>query len=308
MPMTYTSLLAPKGTSGSILNWINYNKLDVESVLDESQALIYSMLRCREMRLQWIFGLPVGNCKIALPPYFLDPIGALIDNFGQRYWHKTEADITRARQYDTSPAGSFGANPFTSGAIGSGIVTCVLANHGLNQGGDITILGATAVDGIALNTTSLITGIIDVNTFTIAVENAAAVAGNVTGGGSAATYTANNLIQTSPAQWSVWDEFLQFDGAFYTATQFRLMYFGSKPLLSASSPTNFLTSRYPQLIRVATQAAAASFMKDDDEYAKHVQGLQGVIQTIQSSDDGIYRGADLTTDTPYSGYYGGDYR
>jgi hypothetical protein len=298
MAMTYNSLVAPKGTAGSLLNWVGYSKVDVVTVVDELQSLIYSMLRVREMRRQWVFGIPAGGSKIALPARFLDPAGHLTDAVGTRYRHRTESTVKDGRTYDTSLAGTFGADPFTSGAAGSPIITAVLASHGLTQDSDITIAGATAVDGITINGTSLVTSIIDDDTFQFVVEDAAATTGNITGGGNAASYTANQLISGQPIQWAVWDEFLQFDGAFDNATQFRLLCYKSLPLLSASNPTNFLTNRYPQLVREAGMAAAASFMKDDNEYQKHTTMLSQMIQSANAESDLGYQGADLDTETP----------
>lgn len=298
MAMTYNSLVAPKGTAGSLLNWIGYSKVDITTVLDEMQALIYSLLRVRDMRFQWVFGVPVGGCKVALPKRFLDPRGRLVDNFGNRYRHRTESSVTDGRMYDNSPAGNFLANPFKTGAINSGIITATLAAHGFNQGADITIAGSTVVDGVTINGTSLVTSIIDPNTFTFAVLDAAATAGNVTGGGSGASYTANNLISGSPNQWAIWDGFLQFDLAFDTATQFRLMCMKSLPLLSASNQSNILTDRYPHLIREAGIAAAAAFMKDTEQFNLHQGILAQLIQSINAESDMEYMGADLDTETP----------
>lgn len=303
MVMNYNTLTAPKGSVGSLLNWVGYSKVDVFTAVDELQSLIYSQLRIREMRFQWVFGMPVGGAKIALPARYLDPIGDLKDNQGTKYYQRTESTVSEGRTFDDSLSGSFGANPFTTGEQGSAVITAVLENHGLNQSSDITISGATAVDGVTINGTSLVTNIIDSNTFQFVVTDAEATVGAVTGGGSAATYTANNLISGQPLQWAVWDEFLQFDGAFDTATQFRLMVFKSLPLLSPSNPTNFLTNRYPQLVRVAGMAAAASFMKDDNEYTKHTTALGQMIQAANAESDLGYRGADLYTETP-----GGHYR
>jgi hypothetical protein len=302
MAMNYTTLVAPKGTAGSLLNWVGYSKVDVGSVVDELQSLIYSMLRVREMRFQWVFGLPVGNAKIALPARYLDPIGDLRDNLGNRYYQRTESTVTDGRTFDDSISGSFGTDPFTTGAQGSGIITAIEVNHGLNQSSDITIAGAADVDGVTINGTSLVTNVIDADTFQFTVTDGEATAGGITGGGSAATYTANNLISGQPLQWAVWDEHLQFDGAFGTATQFRLMIYKSPPLLSVRNPTNFLTTRYPQLVRVAGMASAAAFMKDDNEYTKHVTAMQQMIQSIQAESDLGYRGADLYTETP-GGHY-----
>lgn len=298
MAMTWDKLVAPKGAAGSLLNWVGYSKVDVVTVVDELQSLIYSMLRVREMRSQWVFGVPVGGSKIALPARFLDPAGRLTDNIGNRFKHRTESTVKDGRNYDTSLAGSFGNDAFTTGAIGSSVVTAILAGHNLTQDSDVTILGASDVDGVTINGTSLVTRIIDPDTFQFVVEDAAAVVGNVTGGGAAATYTANQLISGQPLQWAVWDEYLQFDGAFDTATQFRLLCYKSLPLLSATNLTNFLTARYPQLVRVAGMAAAAAFMKDDNEYTKHTTALGQMIQSANAESDLGYQGADLDTETP----------
>ncbi len=80
-------------------------------------------------------------------------------------------------------------------------------------------------------------------------------------------------MQGSPLYWSIYDERFRFDFAFNTQTTVRLQYFQSLPLLSATNLTNFLTNRYPQLIRVATNTAAADFMKDDSEYQKGMTRL-----------------------------------
>lgn len=297
MAMTYNTLTAAKGQSGSILNWVGYTKVDVGTVLDEAQSLIYSILRVREMRFQWVFGMPVGNSKVALPQRFLDPIGRLKDNFGTRYWHRTESDVTDRRAFDSSPSGTFGNNPFTTSALGSGTVQAALVAHSLTQGSDITIAGATPVDGVTINGTSLVTSITDADHFNFVVTDAAATVGGITGGGAGASYTANKMISCQPNNWAVWDEYLQFDAPFDTATALRLMCFKSLPLLSSANPSNFLTNRYPHLMRVACLAAAASFMKDDNEESKNVTKLKELIQAVEAEADLLYRGADLDTET-----------
>jgi hypothetical protein len=59
--MDYPSLIGSKSTPGSIINWTSYTKLDVTTVVDEAQALIFGILRTREMRTEWTFGMRVGN-------------------------------------------------------------------------------------------------------------------------------------------------------------------------------------------------------------------------------------------------------
>lgn len=297
MTMTYNTLVAPKGAAGSIANWVSYTKLDTATIVDEAQSLIYQILRVREMRQQWAFSMEVGEARVALPPRFLDPIGDLTDNFGGCYSHSIESEVKNGRAFDATISGTLGIDPFTSGSIGTSTVTANLPSHGLTQESDITIAGSGAVDGITVNGTRIVTGVIDADNFTFEGDGEAVI-GNIHGGAEDATYVANPLISGSPSRWSIWDESLQFDSAFAVATQLRLMVYKSLPLLSLSKPTNFLTARYPVLMRKACQASAADFMKDDVEYKKSVEGLSALIQSIAAADDLSYRGAEFGTDTP----------
>lgn len=301
MAMSYATLTGPKGSVGSITDWVGYGKIAVQAdtILTEVQALIYQALRVREMRSQWTFGIAPNYCRVPLLPRFLDPIGRLKDTtFGQSYRHKDESSVTEQRFYQQLAGGTFGNNPFTTGAPNSGLVSAVLAGHTLTQGSDITIAGATSpIDGVGVNGTFLVTDVPDGNDFTFLTYDAA-TAGGINGGGAAAAWTANQLIAGSPSCWAIWDEYLQFDQAFVTATQFRLMCFRSPLPLSANSQTNFLTNRYPQLLRVATQLWAASFMKDDNEKQKAATDLGALIQATNAESDLMYRGAELDTETP----------
>lgn len=296
MAMSYTTLTGGKGAAGSIMNWVSYSRLDVGTVVDEAQSLLYTMLRVREMRTEWTFGLLAGAAHIALPDRFLDPIGRLFDLTNVTdYGHKIESDIMKDRAYDSSPNGALGANAL-SFTINSSQVTVNKPAHGLNQDSTFFISGATAAAGITANGAFPVVSITDADNFVIDVDTQASA--TITGGGSAMTYTANNLIAATPSRWSVWDEQLKFDVALVDPITFKLLYYRSKPLLSASNPTNFLTNRYPLLMRKACQAASADYMKDDTEYQKQVTALGGLIQTVNAQDDMIYRGAEFGTDTP----------
>lgn len=299
--MNYNTLVAPKGTTGSIADWTGYGKLNVQAdtILTEAQSLINQALRVREMRTEFAFGVAVNSCRVALPARFLDPIGRIRDTtFGNRYAHKDESYIKDRRYFQPLSGGSFGNNPFTTGTVNSGLVSAVLAGHGLTQGSDITIAGATSpIDGVGVNGTFLVTDVPDANDFTLLTYDAATI-GGVNGGGAAATWSANQLIAGSPSCWAIWDEYLQFDQAFDTATQFRLMCFRAPLALSATNQTNFLTSRYPLILRKACQAAAADFMKDDNEYTKATNALASLIQATNAESDLMYRGAEIDTETP----------
>lgn len=301
--MTYASLLGAKSASGSIQNWVGYSKIDVPTILDEAQSLIYSLLRTREMRTEWIFGVTASQANIPLPTGFLDPQGEIQDiSDCLRIKQYDGPVIQRRRIYDPTLSGSFGTNPFTT-QIGSELVVAVLANHGMNQDSTITIAGATAVGGITMNATFPVVQIIDVNTLELDAGSANQAISNATGGGAAATYTANNLTASTPCGWGIWNETIYFDYAFLNPAQCKLPYFKSPPLLSATNPSNFLTNRYPKLVRVATTAAAAEMMKDDEEYQKGSAALSTLIETINIENDGFLRGAEFGTDTPTPGDY-----
>jgi len=302
MAMTYTSLLAPKGTAGSILNWVGYSKIDNVTALEETQSLLVSLLRVREMRTEWVFGMSPGSCRVSLPLRFLDPIGKAWDITNSiKLGQKIETEVEGARAYDSSLSGSFGNDPFTTTA-GSSSVLAHLVAHNLTQASTVTIIGATVVDGVTMNGTFEVLDVVDVDNVHLNIGDQAGTAGAV-GGGAAATYTANKLITSTPSRWAVWDEMMQFDAAFEIATSFKLMYFRAPPPLSVTNPTNFITSRYPKLMRVATNCAAAEFMKDDEEYNKALTALTALVQSVSAENDLIYRGAEFGTDTPTPGDY-----
>lgn len=306
MPVTlnYSTLVAAKGTAGAIANWVGYNKIDVETVLQEAQTVLFQSLRVREMRTQYVFGLAIGQSNVALPPRFLDPIGEISDNRGLRYRNAGgETAVVRRRYFTAVSGGTLGTNPFTSGAQYSSNLNVYIANHGLTQGSDITFpSGVPAVDGINIaGLTFPVIAIVDANNITITSPSGdQAVSGGVNGGGSGVTWTANMLNKATPSTWAIFDEAIQFDNASDTAIQCRMLYFRNPPLLSTTNQTNFITNRYPRLLREATNAAAASFMKDDDEEQKALTKLAALIEATNIESDLIYRGSDIRAETPGS--------
>lgn len=295
MAMSWTILTGPKTTNGSLASWVNYTKLDAVTIVAEAESLLYSMLRVREMRDEWIFGMAVGQSEIALPSRFLDPIGKLRDiTNGISLGHKIETDISNVRAYDNQ-SGDFGADPFTT-ETGSDLVLVHQPSHGLTQGTIITIAGAAGVGGLTMNGTFPIVSVVDQDNFIVDVSNDA-TASDI-GGGAAASFTAERLIPSCPMAWSIWQESMKFDAAFDTATSFKLLYYRSPKPLSAANETNWLTNRYPMLMRKACVTAAADFMKDDAEYTKNLTALSALVQSTAAENDMIYRGSDLETETP----------
>jgi hypothetical protein len=300
MAISYNTLVAPKGTTGSLLNWIGYTKVDTATVLDESQALLYQMLRVREMRTEYTFAMAAGQASAALPSRFLDPFGKVFDTTNiTDYDQVPQGSILRARSYDTSLSGTLDNSPFTT-TSGSALVAVADVAHGLNQDSTITITSGGVLNGLTLSGSFPVTSITDANHFVIdasaGTDAVASASGN--GGGNGIAWTASNLISGSPTSWGVWDEQIKFDVAFNRAAVCKLLFYRQPLLLSATNQTNFLTNRYPNLLRVACLAAAAQYMKDDEEYTKSVQALTALIGSIAAQDDLSYRGATFGTDTP----------
>ena len=103
-------------------------------------------------------------------------------------------DITPIRATTT-----LGANPFTTGSAGSGIVTVTAPSHGAVDNDYVTFSGATTTDGIAaalLNTEHQLTAI-DSNSYTVDTGGSAS-SGTTAGGGSSvvAEYQINTGLGT----------------------------------------------------------------------------------------------------------------
>ena len=109
------------------------------------------------------------------------------------------------------------------------------------------------------------------------------------------------IITGTPGFCSVFDEKLQFDCAFATAGwRLQLMCFKSQPPLSSGNTTNFLTTRYPHVLRRACQTRAADFMDDEAAFARHEQKLESIIQAAMANNDLVDHGIEL--DTSFGSY------
>jgi len=171
-----------------------------------------------------------------------------------------------------------------------------LASHGLSQGSTFFVAGATAFNGVTIAGTFDVIALVDANNFSIDIMPLGATpTASGAGGGAAATYIADNLVQGTPIYWGVWDETIFFDVAFAQATNCNLQYFKALPILSASNPTNFLTNRYPHLLRKAATAQAWDFMRNDAEYQKDVAALAALAEQANAEADLLYRGAAFDT-------------
>lgn len=199
MAMNYTTLTGSKTTTGSILSFVKYTKVPPTVVLDEAQALIYSLLRVREMRASAVVTLASGDSSAALPTGYLDPI-AMRDREG----------------WETIP------DRYVSEAF---------------------ILGQR-------------------------------------------TYTNDVLDSGTPMEVAVFDEAFQFGCKADAQRKYDLVFFKTPDLLASSSnETNFLTTRYPYLLRTGCLAGAALYMKDMEEYNARFSDLVKFIQAANAESD-----------------------
>lgn len=107
----------------------------------------------------------------------------------------------------------------------------------------------------------------------------------------ARVYDESVLIEGIPNYYAVSDGTFQFDVKAEEALTLDVAYFASLVPLSTSS-TNFLTTRYPLLVRQACVAFAAWYMKDYEEMKNGLAIVDGMIDDIKSSDDLSSRGVD----------------
>lgn len=108
-------------------------------------------------------------------------------------------------------------------------------------------------------------------------------------------YSGGVLTSGTPARYSIWSEAFQFEFKYSGAASLSLVYFKKPALLVATTgETNFLTDRYPHLLRTACVALAHDFMDNAAEYDKAVARLSGLIQKANEESDLATRGAVLS--------------
>lgn len=196
--MNYASLIAPKGTAGSIANWLNYSDalLPLSDILQEAQALIYDMVRLRPMYATRDLAVAAGEISVAMPDDMMDLV----------------------RLYDQYQAPLY------------------------------------ALDQVSLETRR-------------------------------AKQSDGTWETGQPCAYAIFDEKIQFDVALDDAITFRLAAAFQPAYLSEENQTNWLTKRYPHILRPACLAIAADFLNDDAKYQRYLTRLSGLLKTAQQSDD-----------------------
>lgn len=99
------------------------------------------------------------------------------------------------------------------------------------------------------------------------------------------TYTGTTLDSGAPAYYSIVDEAITFECRTSEAWTMKAVWYGMPDPLSASNDKNFLTRRYPHLLRMACLAVAARHNHDDDIFAREQKLLFIEIDEIGAKDE-----------------------
>ena len=106
------------------------------------------------------------------------------------------------------------------------------------------------------------------------------------------TYTSGVLDSNDPAWWAVFDEAIQFDCKATTALTARMVFYKQLDALSTSNETNFLTQRYPHILRHACLAFAALFSKDSELFATEIRLAESLVMDANAQDELSRRGQE----------------
>jgi hypothetical protein len=96
-----------------------------------------------------------------------------------------------------------------------------------------------------------------------------------------------------PSVYSIFDEAIQLNTKADQAYTGKMIYFKTPPALSGSNETNWLTSRYPTLVRRATLMYAAEARKDKAMFAAQQELVDMQIVKIQREADLAMRGMEM---------------
>lgn len=99
------------------------------------------------------------------------------------------------------------------------------------------------------------------------------------------SWTAGVLDDGDPSFYAVFGEQLNFDATTQTAWTLRASYFVQPDDLSSSRKTNFLTTRYPHMLRMACLATGARFNHDDEVFQREQRLLFASIEEVNAADE-----------------------
>ena len=98
------------------------------------------------------------------------------------------------------------------------------------------------------------------------------------------------LYTGTPSQWTIIGTTAYVDVTCVAAFPGRLMYYAQPAALSASNETNFLTVRYPTLLRMACMGFAYQFMKDQTRTQEYLGYAMAAIGEAAVTNDLARRG------------------
>jgi hypothetical protein len=104
------------------------------------------------------------------------------------------------------------------------------------------------------------------------------------------------LAYGTPRSFAILNKTLHIDCRVQAATNLQFVFYQQPALLSNANPTNFLTDRYPFLLRAACLAAAADFRKHTEDYQRQVQKLGTLIDPINKENDLYLRSVQMDPD------------
>lgn len=99
-----------------------------------------------------------------------------------------------------------------------------------------------------------------------------------------------NLYEGTPSQWTVIGETAYVDVACLEDFGGMLLYYRQPTALGPSNLTNFLTSRYPKLVRHACIAQAYEHMKDTPRSQEYLQYAEMDLQEAMRTNEMFRRG------------------
>ena len=103
---------------------------------------------------------------------------------------------------------------------------------------------------------------------------------------------AGNYTQGTPSAFSVFNEVLNFDMRADQAYPVVFDFYKRPDALSGANETNWLTTRYPHLLRVACLRAAAEHMDAADKIERYSAQFDRIIQEVNVLDDLSLTGVD----------------
>jgi hypothetical protein len=249
LAINFITLTGAKTVPESIHNWVNYGKTPVSVILAMAEALIYSRLRVREMRASTVLSLPVEAWTLGLPTGYLEPISMVDRELGELIPHRfiEERGLLRRRTYDTDRVTTL------NGAITAGATSMVVADRSVFQ---TTFPFTLRLDSEAVKVTA------GASTTLTVVRGY----GGTTAAAHANGATVDGMLDSgTPVHVAVFSNLFQFDCKADDARTYDLAFYETPTSLGATNLTNFLTTRYPNLIYQACLALAAQFRKDTEE-------------------------------------------